>query len=144
MTAFFDISHRVSQDEIDSQLHVHNLQYLQWTLWAARDHSAACGWDSAAGLRQGVGWVVRSHNITYRAAAVAGDEIVIRTWVSELARFASNRKCYIYRPADQAILAKAETRWVFVDLKLHKCLEIPPEVCSKMTLCESNPPAPWA
>ncbi len=67
-------------------------------------------------LRSGFGWVVRSHDVTYRAAAMAGDELTIRTWVSDIARFASRRKYVICRPVDQAILARVETRWVYVDL----------------------------
>lgn len=54
--AFFDLHHTVADDEIDAQQHVHNLRYLQWTLWAARDHSAAEGWDAAAALKDGLGW----------------------------------------------------------------------------------------
>ena len=81
---YFDLPHTVSEDEIDAQMHVHNLRYLQWTLWAAGKHTKAIGWDSAAGLARGVGWVVREHKIQYRLAALAGDELVIRTWVHDL------------------------------------------------------------
>ena len=71
LNPFFDYPHTVDPDEIDAQEHVHNLRYLQWTLWAAGDHSAAMGWDSRGALERGLGWVVRAHDITYRAAALA-------------------------------------------------------------------------
>ena len=70
MSDFFDYSHVVAPDEIDAQGHVHNLRYLQWTLWAAGSHSRAGGWDSKKALEQKLGWVVRNHDITYRAAAM--------------------------------------------------------------------------
>ncbi len=143
MTAFFDLHYTVADSEIDAQQHVHNLRYLQWTLWAARDHSAACGWDSAAELSRGVGWVVRSHEITYRAAALAADEIVIRTWISELGRVASRRKFVICRPIDRTVLARGETRWALVDLTVRKAIVIPDDVTRKMKVLQNAPPLPW-
>lgn len=139
----FDFYHSVQPAEIDAQQHVHNLRYLQWTLWAARDHSAACGWDAATALDNGLGWVVRSHEVTYRAAALAGDQLVVRTWVSDVNRYASTRKYAIYRPADKALLAKVETRWVFVDLKRHRAVEIPTAALQAIQICPRNPPSPW-
>ena len=142
--AHFDLLHTVEQDEIDAQQHVHNLRYLQWTLWAAGRHTESIGWDAKGALAQGVGWVVREHSIQYRSAAVAGDEIVIRTWVHDLQRFASRRKYVICRPADRAVLAKIETRWVFVDLRQHKAMPIPTEAKERLVVCGTPPPMPWA
>lgn len=141
--AYFDLGHTVSDDEIDAQQHVHNLRYLQWTLWAAGRHVESIGWDSKAALEGGVGWVVREHSIQYRGAALAGDKIVVRTWVHDLQRFASRRKYLICRPADQSILAKVETRWVFVDLRNHKALPISDEAKQRLVLCDPQPPLPW-
>lgn len=142
--AFFDSFHTVQADEIDAQQHVHNLRYLQWSLWAAHRHTESLGWDRQQALQQGVGWVVREHNIQYRAAAFADDEIVIRTWVHDMQRFASRRKYWICRPADQALLAKVETRWVFVDLTQHKILPIPSEAKDNLVVLSEPPPLPWA
>lgn len=141
--AYFDMQHRVGEDEIDAQQHVHNLRYLQWTLWAAGRHTEAIGWDSKAGLERGVGWVVREHTIQYRAAAVAGDEIIIRTWVHDIQRFASRRKYLILRPADKSVLARVDTRWVFVDLNEHRALPIPSEAKRQLVICPTSPPLPW-
>jgi acyl-CoA thioester hydrolase len=140
---FFDFPHTVGDDEIDAQGHVHNLRYLQWTLWAAAAHTRAAGWDSAAELDRGFGWVVRSHDATYRAAAMAGDPIVVRTWVSEIARFASRRKYLVCRPADQTVLARVETRWVYVDLAVRRVVAIPEEAAAGLVLCEPAPRLPW-
>ena len=143
MTPIFDLQHTVLADEIDAQEHVHNLRYLQWTLWAAGKHSEACGWKRKEALEQGFGWVVRSHEIKYRAPARAGDEIVVRTWVSEIARFASRRKCVVCRPRDEAVLCRVETRWVYVDLNEHVVVAIPDELESQMTVVPSAPALPW-
>lgn len=140
---FFDLSHTVTADEIDSQGHVHNLRYLQWTLWAAGEHSKAAGWDAAAALREGFGWVVRSHDVTYRAAARMGDAITIRTWVSDIERFASRRKYTICRHKDRAVLARVETRWVYVDLHRHRVVAIPQHLLTQLQVCDPAPCLPW-
>lgn len=143
MTKFFDFLHTVSADEIDAQGHVFNLRYLHWTLGAAGAHTKACGWDEAKALEDGFGWVVRSHEATYRAAALAGDEIVVRTWVADAQRFASRRKYLVCRPADRTLLARVETRWVYVDLSVRKVIAIPDEVRAWLDVCEESPGLPW-
>lgn len=143
MTKFFDYPHIVAEEEIDAQGHVHNLRYLQWTLWAAGEHSAKCGWDAKSALAEGLGWVVRSHDVTYRAAARVGDQVIVRTWISEIAKFASRRKYLIARPADRTVLARVETRWVYVDLNAHIVVAIPPAVVDQLTICPAAPSLPW-
>lgn len=141
--AWFDFLHTVAADEVDAQEHVHNLRYLQWTLWAARDHNAAIGWDAQAALKKGFGWVVRDHEITYRVAAAAGDKIVVRTWVSQVNRYACVRKSMVYRPGDRRLLSKVSTRWVYIDLKRHRVLEVPDLAFTCYQIWEKKPPPPW-
>ena len=144
MSDFFDLPHTVTSDEIDAQGHVHNLRYLQWTLWAAGAHSRAAGWDSEHALKQNMGWVVRKHDITYRAAAMEGDAIIVRTWVADIAKFASRRKYLICRSADATVLAKVETRWVYVDLAKHKVIAIPGDLKEQLSVCDPAPHPPWS
>lgn len=144
MTNYFDFRHSVADDEIDAQGHVHNLNYLHWTLGAAAGHVKQQGWDSKRALADGFGWVVRNHDIKYSAAALAGDELIIRTWVSDVSPFASMRKYAICRPSDKTVLARAETRWVFVDLSVRKVIKIPPEAMNGLTVCVPPPPLPWS
>ena len=143
MTPFFDLQHEVTDEEIDAQNHVHNLRYLQWTLWAAGEHSKLCGWDRRSAREQGFSWVVRSHDIKYRAPARSGDKIVVRTWINEIERFASRRKYVVCRPSDQTVLCRVETRWVYVDLDTHTVVPIPDVIKDQMPLCNSIPPLPW-
>ena len=140
---YFDLHHTVTAEEIDAQNHVHNLRYLHWTLGAAHHHTAALGWDSAAALKCGLGWVVRDHEITYRAAALEGDQIVVRTWVSDVRKYAITRNYAITRPSDRTVLARASTRWVFVDLNQHRALSIPDDALRAIQVCERTPSMPW-
>lgn len=143
MTAVYLHTHRVTHDEIDQQGHVHNLRYLQWTLSAASKHSAASGWDAEAALQNGIGWVVRSHDITYRAAAMADDELLIQTWICDLNPIAIRRRAAIFRPADRRLLAKVETRWVLADLRAHKAIRLDAAILSSLQVVASPPQPPW-
>ena len=143
MTAFYDRPHTVAEEEIDAQQHVYNLRYLQWALWAAGDHTRALGLDTIAELHRGFGFVVREHAAVYRAAALAGEEIVIRTWISQLDRVSSWRKSYVCRPADQKVLTRIDTRWVYADLKAHKAVAIPETIRDSAVVLEKTPPMPW-
>ena len=144
MTAYFDVHHTVEADEIDGQGHVHNLRYIAWSLRAAARHSAAIGWDGESMFeRFGSGWVVRSHDIVYRLAAFEGDPIVVRTWIADVARHAATRRSVICRMSDRKVLARVRTRWVMVDLRARKAIQIPAEVAARIEVRTEVPPMPW-
>ena len=144
MHAYFDLPHQVDAEEIDGQGHVHNLRYLAWSLRAAGRHSAALGWDADHMLATfGCGWVVRSHDITYRIAALRDDTIVVRTWISDIARHSATRRSLICRPADQKVLARISTRWAMVDLRVRKAIDIPGDMLERIVVLEKSPGTPW-
>lgn len=118
----------VSEEDLDELNHVNNLQYLRWTLKVAGSHSKSVGWPSSRYREMGVGWIVRSHNITYKLPAQLGDEVLIRTWLEELDRVSALRRYEIVRKSDGRTFAVSQTRWVFVDLVTLKLIAIPDEV----------------
>jgi acyl-CoA thioester hydrolase len=128
MPAVFLHPHSVCDDEIDILGHANNLAYLKWMQSAALAHSAAQGWPSERYQSLRAGWVVRSHTIKYSRSALAGDEIVVRTWVADMKRFSSTREYRIERTSDGALLARAATQWAFVDFTTGGLARIPPEV----------------
>lgn len=115
MSAIHEHHHTVQAAEIDDLGHVSNLRYVAWLQDAAIAHSSARGWPPERYHQIGAFWVVRRHAIEYRRAALLGDAIVVRTWVAALGRVDSLRRYEIRRAQDGALLADAETRWVFVD-----------------------------
>ncbi len=121
----FSVTRVVTESDLDEMNHVNNLQYLRWTLAAASAHSKSVGWTSQRYRELGAGWIVRSHNITYKVPALLNDEIEIRTWVDGFDKVSSVRKYEIARTADQRLCAIAETRWVFIDFASLKLTEIP-------------------
>jgi acyl-CoA thioester hydrolase len=118
----------VVEEDLDELNHVNNLQYLRWTLKAASAHSLHVGWPSQRYRDLGSGWIVRSHQITYKVPAILDDQIQIRTWVAGFDKVSSVRKYEIIRESDGTLCATAETRWVFVDFATLKLREIPQDI----------------
>src|SRR5512132_209710 len=117
MPRIYARSFAVRDDVIDANDHVSNLAYLRWMQEVATEHSTAQGWPLERYVKEGAGWVVRSHSIEYLRPAFAGDAISIFTWVADFSRSTSRRKYLFYRAREEEVLAKAETLWVFVSLR---------------------------
>lgn len=123
----------VPADAIDQQGHVSNLAYVAWMQDLAIEHSAAAGWPMERYLRLGAGWVVRSHFIEYLRPAYAGDVIEAHTWVPEFSQRSTPRRFLFLREADRQALARAETRWVFVDLTTGRRRALPDDLLAAFT-----------
>jgi acyl-CoA thioester hydrolase len=117
-----------ASDDIDELGHVSNLVYLRWVLDAALAHSTAAGWDHAAYRALGGVFVVRRHEIEYLAAVFAGDAIEVVTWVAEWRGVTCQRHTSIRRGADRREVARAITRWAFIDLATGRPRKIPDEL----------------
>lgn len=116
----------VAEEATDEFGHVNNQRYIAWMQDVATAHSAANGWPMERYLGIGAAWVVRSHFIEYLRPAFAGDKIEISTWAASLALREVSRK-YLFRRAGQ-VLARAETKWVYVDIKSGRPKRIPEEL----------------
>ena len=128
MIELFEYSHTVGADEIDEQGRANNVVYVAWMQDAAIAHSAVLGWTPERYLQLGMGWVARSHWIEYLQPAMAGDEIIVETRVSEMKKVTSKRVYRILRRTDRELLAKAETHWAFVNYATGKPMRILAEI----------------
>ena len=128
MPAVFYFRHTVRSGEIDGQNHVNNIEYVRWMQSAAVGHSTAQGWPGTRYREIGAGWVVRSHTIEYLKPAFAADEIVVKTWIADFKKVSSRRRYKIVRPADETLLAQAETQWAFIGFEHRVPRRIPQEV----------------
>lgn len=134
MPAIYEHHLTVSPGEIDRMGHVNNLVYMSWMQAAAVAHSAAQGWNADRYEQLGSGWVVRSHEIKYVEPAYDGQPIIVRTWVADMTRVSSTRRYRIVRAADDALLAKAATRWAFINFATGTLARIPAEVIESFEL----------
>jgi acyl-CoA thioester hydrolase len=128
MTNYFPYPHTVAQSEIDGQGHANNVAFVAWMQEAALAHSAALGWPAERYRQLGMGWVVRRHEIEYLHPAMAGEEIVVETRVTEMRRATSTRQYRIIRRADGTLLARARTDWAFVSYSTGRPTRIPAEI----------------
>jgi acyl-CoA thioester hydrolase len=115
-------------DDVDELGHVNNVVYVRWVQDVAKAHSIAAGWDHAAYKALGLVFVVRRHEIEYRAPCFAGERVTIVTWVESWAAATSVRRTRLERVADGALLAEAATTWAMVDARSGRPRRIPPEL----------------
>jgi len=126
----------VAGEMIDENGHVNNVRYVQWMQDLAVAH-----WDSLGGRainrESGCTWVARSHHIEFLAPAHEGNVIEAMTWVSTFRRVRSKRRYAFRRMADQRLLARGETDWVFIDRASGYPRQIPPMVLGLLPLVEN-------
>jgi len=118
----------IPESAMDGQGHVNNLAYVAWMQDVAIEHSAAAGWPMERYRTIGAGWVVRSHFVEYLRPAVAGQPMAVYTWVPEFSQRSTPRRYLFVRENDAVLLARAETRWVFVDLATGRRRPLPGEL----------------
>lgn len=127
MSQVYQYKLTVPEDTVDVNGHVNNLEYLRWMQSAAILHSDSQGCTKVT-TAVGATWVVRTHRVEYLRPALAGEQIIVLTWVSNFRRVRSLRKYRIIRVEDNAVLVEGETDWVFVDAQTGRLRSIPQNV----------------
>ena len=112
----------------DENRHVNNIEYVRMMQESAIAHTRRNGWTPEELHTRGWTWVARSHFIEYLLPCLAGEEVVIETWVANFRKIRSLRKYRFVRVSDGAVLARAETDWVFLDFHKSRPTPIPPDV----------------
>lgn len=130
----------VWQDDIDMQHRVSNLRYMAWMQDVAVAHSAVCGWPMERYDSIGQGWVVRQHTITYKRPAFLGDVITAATWIASYASRRSLRRYAFWNAKEKALLAEAETQWVFIDMTSGKPVSVPGELQESFPIVDEDAP----
>lgn len=98
----------VNPSDIDELSHVNNTVYLRWVQEVAIAH-----WRAVASpeMQVAIVWVVLRHEIDYKAPALLGDQVRLRTWVGEASRLTFERHTQIFRVHDGQLLSQARTLW---------------------------------
>lgn len=127
MNTVYQFEIEVTAQDVDLNGHVNNVVYIQWMQDAAIAHARVSGCTKAS---QAVGatWVVRTHQIEYLMPVLVGEKITVLTWPANFQRVRSVRKYKFVRAGDGAVVARAETDWVFVNAKTGRPQSIPEEV----------------
>ena len=112
--SIFTFTFTIPQSVIDENGHVNNVAYLQWMQDAAAiHHPQAVGYKRAANTT----WYAREHRLEYLLPAFLGEELEVRTWLSEIRRVRVRRQYEFIRKSDGKVIVKGETDWVYVDAK---------------------------
>ena len=125
----FEITIRVSENDIDELQHVNNVVYLQWVQDIANQHwnQLKEGYDTSDYV-----WVVIRHELDYLGQATLGDEILVKTWVGETAGIKSVRHVEFYK--NDKVIVKAKTNWCLVDSKTLRPKRITGEILRVLAL----------
>ena len=123
----------VPDEAVDENGHVNNVMYVQWMQDAAVRHYEAMGGRQIT-IDIGATWVVRSHMVEYLRPAFASERIKVETWVVNMRRVRSLRRYRFLRSADEQVLVRGETDWVFVDANSGAPRAVPVEVTKLFTL----------
>jgi acyl-CoA thioester hydrolase len=113
----FDQLREVQREDIDAQGHVNNVVYLAWVNDIAIAHWASLTDDAA---RARLIWVALRHEIDYKAEALLGDTVRVRTWTGAARGLRYARHTQIFRDADHTLLAEALTYWCPMDAATRK------------------------
>lgn len=124
----FVLAYTVGTADIDSQGRANNVEILRWMNIAAVAHSHALGFDGARYSELGGMFVVRRHEVDYRAPAFHGDDLELRTWPTLMRAATAHRAHEIVRLSDGQMIASGLNVWGFVQPETGKPVRMPPEV----------------
>jgi acyl-CoA thioester hydrolase len=128
----------VPPSAVDPHGHANNQEYLRWMQEAAVAHSTAQGWPMKRYFAQGQSWYVKSHHIDYEQPAFEDDEVHVVTWVAGFTERTSPRRYLILRARGKEILARAETVWIYMDIRTGKAIPIPKDMHEAFDVVESE------
>jgi len=106
----------VDETHLDLMRHTNNVVYLAWVEQVAWDHSHRLGLHWEDYVRLGHGMVARRHELDYLAPTVAGDRLLLATWIVTADRLSITRAYQFMREQDGKTVFRGRTRWVCVDL----------------------------
>ena len=114
--------------ELDSNGHVNNSVYLNWSEEIATMHAEAAGYGRSWTRDRGGAWVVHRSQIDYRRPAVYGDVVEVKVRVELIRGARGVRRTWIRRVADGELLCEVLTEWAWVRLSDGRPARVPVEL----------------
>ena len=112
MSATYEMTLVVQEDDLDELNHVNNVRYVQWIQDISKQH-----WLTKApqSMRDGVIWVVMHHDITYKNPAQLGDIIKVSTYIEKSRGAISVRIVEMYNSLTDTLLVRSRTEWCLLN-----------------------------
>ncbi|MBU2938795.1 acyl-CoA thioesterase [Lacinutrix sp. C3R15] len=123
----FETTIVVDENDLDELNHVNNVRYVQWV-----NDIAKLNWDTIAtpSIKENYFWVLITHHIDYKQAALLNDTVTIKTYVAKAQGVTSTRIVEMFNKNTSKLLAKSETIWCLISRKTQKPARITPEINS--------------
>jgi len=115
----------VTEDDLDDLNHVNNVRYVQWIQDISKEH-----WQTKASnkMQEEVIWVVLSHHIEYKNAAVLNDPINISTYIESSTGAKSIRIVEMRHGKTKKLLVRSSTVWCLLNSKTYRPFRIPDDI----------------
>ena len=127
--ADFTLPIAIMRADIDELGHVNNIVYLRWAQEIAIAHWRA---KASADMLANYIWVVRRHEVDYRAPLQLGDEAEVRTRVDAEPQGAQWRRFVdIWKRDAAAPCAQIVSNWVLLDAATRRVKRVPPEIVAR-------------
>ncbi|AOA59040.1 acyl-CoA thioesterase [Acinetobacter larvae] len=136
MSQVFDLEINVEAKHIDALGHVNNVVYVQWMQDVATAHSEQLGLGVEQYVQLKHAMVAVEHHVQYRKAALQGDRLILRTWLSDLNALYSTRQYLFYRPQDRSVVFTAQTKWACVELATGRPKRMSPSFSQAYQVCD--------
>ena len=110
MSLIFERQIQVTQQHIDANNHVNNVQYVHWV-----EEIAGAHWDFVKHKTEFPDdiWMLVDHHIQYKKQVYLGDVITVRTYPKPPEGIRQPRKVEFY--CNDVLVVDSLTLWVFVD-----------------------------
>jgi acyl-CoA thioester hydrolase len=119
---------RARHDELDSFGHLNNAVCVKYMQEAAIQASSDAGYSIQWYDEHAVSWVIRRLEVRYYLQVRYGDEIQVRTWLSECGQCTAVREYEVTRVTDGARVARGRALWVYIDAQTQRPLHLPAEI----------------
>jgi acyl-CoA thioester hydrolase len=117
----------VTKGHLDALNHVNNIEYVRWV-----QDIAAAHWNfkTTEKIRNTYYWVLLSHHIQYKAEALLGDMLLLKTYVVKSGGVRSTRTVDIYNKNTDKLLTTSETIWCFMSHETNRPARIPEDLAT--------------
>lgn len=115
MSLIFEKQIKITEEYIDLNNHVNNVQYVKWVEEIAAEH-----WDSVKHKLDFPDdiWMLLDHHIQYKKQVYLGDLITVKTYPKPPEGIRQPRKVEFY--CSDVLVVDSLTLWVFIDKETQK------------------------
>ncbi len=132
MGPIHEITLRVRYEETDTMQVVYYAKYLVWFEVGRIDLLRSIGLVYSDWERMGLRFPVKEAKATYHAPARFDDEILVKTWISDVGNTSLKFENEVYKLPEKQLLCSGYTVHVLID-KSGKPTKIPGRVAKKFT-----------